>query len=502
MSKALLILFFPFFCLAQEGKMIRIVNAESLSFDKERGDAQVLRGNVICEHEGTFLHCDTALIYEHPNRMIASGHILITKGDSIRITSEKLEYDGRTKMAALQGNVRCVENDMTLTTNVLTFDVKRSIASYFSGGTLVNRENTLVSRNGHYYSGSKEAAFHYDVVLTNPDYTMRCDTLRYRVNSKTAFFLGPASIVSESDSIYCENGWYDTNREKARFSRNAVYVTGQQTLKGDSLVYDRLAGEGRAFRNVSLVDTSQKSVLYGQYIEYRKDSSEAFATDGAIYVRVVENDSLFLSADTLYHKDLDSVNNFVSAYHHVRIFKSNLQALCDSATVNSRDSLMQLFNNPVLWSGRMQATSRLIEVFIGKNTVKGFRLSGKAFMAEQVDSLDTEKFQQLSGKTIDGVITRDTMRKVTVTGNAEMLYYPKNDRNIIGLNKTVSSEIHVWFRNGEAERVTMMPKTTGNVDPLKDVNTENARLRGFTWMGQKRPRSRQDLRRPGRETPP
>src|SRR5687767_15140550 len=95
------------FAFAQgSSKMIRINHAESLSFDAEKHDAKVLKGNVICEHEGTLLHCDTALIYEEQNRMVAHGHVLITKGDSIRVSGEKLIYEGKTRLATLENNVK------------------------------------------------------------------------------------------------------------------------------------------------------------------------------------------------------------------------------------------------------------------------------------------------------------------------------------------------------------------------------------------------------------
>src|SRR5690348_12295042 len=104
-----------------QGKSIRIIQAASFSFDQEKTDAKILRGNVICEHEGALLYCDTAWIYEQTNRMTARGHILITKGDSIRVTGEKLAYEGKTKIATLENNVKCTEKDMVLTTNYLTF---------------------------------------------------------------------------------------------------------------------------------------------------------------------------------------------------------------------------------------------------------------------------------------------------------------------------------------------------------------------------------------------
>jgi len=489
----LLFLSCSLFSQEKKGKLIEIKQAESLSYDKEVTKAKILKGNVICEHEGALLHCDTAWFYDQENRMVAKGHILITKGDSIRITGDNLQYDGKTKIASLQGNVKCVEKDMTLTTPVLTFDIARSIANYYNGGTLVNKENTLVSKNGHYYSALKEAAFHYDVVLTNPDYKMNSDTLRYRLRNKTSYFLGPSIITSKTDYIYCENGWYDTEKEKSQFSRNAVLVTKQQKLRGDSLLYDRRLGVGKAFKNVTLTDTSQKSIIYGNYIEYRQKNSEALVTNKAIYARLLEKDTLFIAADTLYHRDLDSINNFLTAYHHVQIFKKDLQAAADSASLNTADSLLRLFRAPLLWFKNGQATARLIEVQIGKNAVKGFQLEGMAFLSQAADTIRYDKFNQLTAKRIEGFINSDTLRKVIATGNAEIYYYPKNKEKVSGLNKTSGSEIITLFKKGEVDKITMRPKTSGVVYPMRTVNIKNSVLKGFNWQYHKRPKSRADL---------
>jgi lipopolysaccharide export system protein LptA len=472
-------------------KTINIKHANSLSFDKDKSNAKVLTGNVVCEHDGAILNCDSALIYDGESKMQASGHIMITKGDSITVTGDKLFYDGKTKLATLENNVKCVEKDMILTTNHLTFDVGKSIANYYEGGTIVNKENTLTSKNGHYYSATKDLSFHYDVVLTNPDYKMKSDTLRYNTITKTAFFFGPSIIISKTDYIYCENGWYDTDKEKGQFSKNSLLVTAQQKLTGDSLFYDRNAQIGRAYRNVRLIDTTQKSIIFGGYAEFKQKKSEALITIDPIYARILNADTIFIAADTLYHRDLDSVDNFLNAYHHVKIFKSDMQAKADSASLNTKDSLLQLFKNPVLWSNRSQATSKLIKVYIGKNTINGFKLESNAFLIQQADTVD--KFNQLSGRSLEAFIRNDTIRKAIVLGNAEMLYYVTNKNKIAGLNKTTCSEINMWFKNEDIDRVTLKPKVEGLITPLKDVDPENAKIKGFNWQYDKRPKSKKEL---------
>jgi lipopolysaccharide export system protein LptA len=474
--------------LKGEAKKIIVKHAASLSYDASKSKSKVLRGDVVCEHEGAVLRCDTALLNDADNTMKATGRILITKGDSISVTADKLFYDAKKKLATLEGNVRCVERDMILTTNILNFHVGNSVASYYNGGKIVNRENTLVSKNGHYYSSSKELAFHHDVELVNPDYKMRSDTLRYNTVSRTAFFLGPSVITGKSDYIYCENGWYDTDKEFARFSRNAVLVTSQQKLTGDSLVYDRNQRYGRAYRNIRLTDTSQKSVIYGDYAEYREARSEAMITRKPVYARIFEGDTLFVAADTLFHRDIDSLNNFLSAYHNVRIFRKDLQGICDSAAYSSKDSLLQLFRNPVLWSNGAQATAKNIKIFTGSNTVKGFLMEGNAFLLQPADSF--QRYHQLSGKTIEAIVAQDTIRKAIVKGNAEVYYFPRSNNKTAGLNRLKSAEIILWFRHNEVLRSSIRPKTEGAVDPIREVDAAAARLKGFQLLYHKRPQSR------------
>jgi len=167
---------------ADGGKKIEIKHAGVLRFDKGI-NAKRLIGDVVCEHEGAVMKCDSAYLFDN-NSMDAFGKISIVKGDSIFVYGDKLHYDGATKLATLQDNVKCIEKDMTLTTNLMTYDVANSIANYYDGGTIINKENTLVSKNGHYYSATKDVAFKYDVELKNKDYTMRGDTLRYNTVTK------------------------------------------------------------------------------------------------------------------------------------------------------------------------------------------------------------------------------------------------------------------------------------------------------------------------------
>lgn len=496
-SFILLIMFSSFFGFSQtkakvDGKIVNI-KAKRLVYDKSLGiDARRLIGDVQWETEGAVMRCDSAYMYTDKN-VEAFGHISIIKGDSIFVYGDSLRYNATTKLANLKGNVRCIEKDMTLTTSTLIYDIGNSVASYYNGGTIVNKENTLTSKNGHYYSATKDLSFHYDVVLINPDYKMSGDTLRYNTISKTSYFLGPSIITSKENYIYCENGWYDTNKEVSRFSKNAVIIYKGQKLLGDSIFYDRKKGYGRATKNVQLIDTAHKSFIVGDFAEHFEKGNKAIVTGHAIYGRTIEADTLFMSADTLFYDQPDSLHSFVKAYKHVKIFKTNLQGLCDSLTYLVHDSLMTMYNSPILWTNNGQITSKLIKITAGQSGVKYFELMNNAIVIQKVDSLDDFKFNQIEGKRMEGYFTQDTIRKLNVIGNAQIIYYVKQKANYKGVNKTICSDLTVWFNNEGVDRATFRNKPESTVFPLAEVNDEEMRLKHFVWLEKKRPKKKNDI---------
>ncbi len=486
--------------LEKEGKLITIRHAKRLAFDQSLGlDARRLIGDVECEHDGAVMRCDSAYLFSD-KKLIAYGHISIIKGDSIFLYGDSLRYDATTKLANMKGNVRCIEKDMTLTTNTLIYDVGNSVASYYDGGKIVNKENTLTSKNGHYYSASKDLTFHYDVVLTNPDYKMRGDTLRYNTINKTSYFIGPSIITSKENYIYCENGWYDTENEISRFSKNAIIVSDKQKLTGDSIYYDRKKGYGRATKNVRIIDTTSQSqsIITGDFAEHYEKGNKSIVTGHAIYGRRIEKDTLFMSADTLFYEQPDSIRTFIKAFRHVKIYKTDLQGMCDSLTYLLHDSLMTMYNSPILWTNNGQVTAKLIKVTSGQSQIKYFELLSNAIVIQKVDSLDDKKYNQIEGRKIEGFFAKDSIgeqniKKLNVIGNAEIIYYVKQKKNYKGVNKTACSDLTVWFNVEGVDRTTFRNKPESTVYPLKDINDEDMRLKHFSWMENKRPKKKSDI---------
>ncbi len=250
-------------------------------------------------YQGTFkqdfstLTSDSAYFYPQDNAFDAFGHVNINQGDTLNIYSDKLNYNGNTKIALLTDNVRMVDKDATLTTNHLTYNTSTRIGTYTDGGKLVNKDNTLLSKNGYYFAFTRDSYFRYDVTLTTPDALIKTDTMRYNTGSKIAYFYGPTNIYStkgqkDRDTLYTENGNYNTVVEQAAFGKNNLYHSGTKSLKGDSLFYDKVKGYGRAVKHVTFADKEQKTIIKGNLGTYFKAEEKAIVTEDPYIVIVTE----------------------------------------------------------------------------------------------------------------------------------------------------------------------------------------------------------------------
>jgi lipopolysaccharide export system protein LptA len=278
----------------QKKSIVNLVSSSSSTGIKRNGK------DIIKVYRGTFkqdystLTSDSAYFYPQDNAFDAFGHIIINQGDTLNIYSDKLNYMGNTHTAILTDNVRMVDKDATLTTNHLTYNTATRIGTYTDGGKLVNKDNTLVSRTGYYFAYSRDSYFKYNVSLTTPDALVKTDTMRYNTGSKIAYFYGPTNIYStkgekkDRDTLYTENGTYNTSTEQANFGKKNLYRSGTKSLKGDSLIYDKLKGYGRAVKHVVFTDNEDKITLRGNLGTYIKAEERTIVTEDPYVIMVSE----------------------------------------------------------------------------------------------------------------------------------------------------------------------------------------------------------------------
>jgi lipopolysaccharide export system protein LptA len=483
----------PAWSFSQGTTKILLEHADSLVHSSTlRAEFQRLKGNVRLSHDSTILNCDSAFLNDEKNFVLAYGNVHIQVSDTLNLFGDSLNYDGNTRIAKIWMNVKLIDNETTLTTDTLSFDRTTEIASYIYWGKIVNDKNVLVSKHGYYHTKTKEFFFKEKVVLINPEYVMRSDTLMYNTVSKVAYFYGPSTIKGKEDSIYCENGWYNTRTDVARFRKNGWIYHLNQVLTGDSLYYERKTGYGQAFRHAMMIDTVQKTTLTGNYGELQRLAGFAFMTDSAMVQMVDKKDTLFMHSDTIYsHFDTNQNIKNILCYFKVKFFRKDLQGMCDSMSYHGRDSTLYLYHDPVLWSEKNQLTADSIKLTMLNSQIDSMILFNTAFI---ISKDDTNKFNQVKGRDMVGFFKNNELYKIKVMGNAESVYFAREeDHSLIGITKVYSSDMLIFVEKNQIKTITYQNQPKGGTYPEKDFSTYDLKLKGFKWIEGKRPLTKTDI---------
>ncbi len=514
----------PLLCFSanlQAETMLYLEHAQTLDFDETlHPDAQILRGDVMFKHDDAVMYCDSAYYYESRNSMDAFGNVRMVQGDTLFGYGDKLYYDGNTKFVRFRNNVRLVDKQTILTTDSLNYDRQNDLAWYFSGGMIVDSLNTLTSNWGQYRSGTKQALFKDNVRLMNSRFVMDADTLHYNTESHIANIVGETVIIYEEETtIYSTLGWYNTETEHSMLLNHSLIVNaGGSTMTGDTIYYDKQAGWGKALQNIEMTDSANHITLYGNYGEMYEygvhGQNSGFATDSAMLVDWSDStDYTYIHADSLFTEELqyklaqlievsdtlppdtlwkDTTYRQMRGFYGVRLYKTDLQAVCDSFIYNGRDSIMMLFGSPIAWSDNQQVSAEHIDIYIKNGVVDYAHSIGSALAIEQKH---TVCFNQLSGKEMFAYMREGKLRRIDVNGNAETVFYPQeDDGTFVGVNKTQSSFVSIFFsEDGKLEHATFTSATAGTLYPLQDLKYEERLLGGFFWAADVRPFSPDDV---------
>lgn len=477
---------------------VYLLHSDILRFNKEQNpDAQILIGNVRFRHDSAYMDCDSAYFYEARNSFEAFGNIKMQQGDTLFIYGDWLYYDGNSQIAMLRENVKMQNRNTILTTDSLNYDRVFNLGYFFDGGTLTDEENILTSDWGEYSPATKNAVFNYDVKLVNPKFTLTSDTLRYNSQTKIANIVGPSDIVSDQNHIYSELGFYNTTSGEAILLQRSVLTNQQRQLVGDSLFYNRNKGYGEAFRNVVMTDTENKNLLTGEYGFYDELKGNALVTDSALAINYSQNnDSLYMHGDTLrlitYNMNTDSVYRKTFVYHKVRIYKSDLQGVCDSLVFNSQDSCMTMYHDPIVWNGKQQLFGEEIRAYMNDSTIDWAHIINQAMSIEQMDSVH---YNQVSGKEIKAYFTGGDLRQVDVIGNVRLGYFPVDgkDSTLIGYITAESSLMNVYLLQRKVQKIKMTTQTDGVMYPMLQISEDKLYLPSFAWFDYIRPLNKDDV---------
>lgn len=486
----------------QKGKVF-LEHADLLTYDQARdSNTQLLSGNVQFRKGDMFMYCDSARFNEVTGSLDAFGSVRMEQGDTLFVYGDMLFYNGQTELAELRGEygnmVRLINRDVKLTTDVFFYDMLRDVGYYETGGTLTDKQNRLTSWQGYYYPATKDAFFYMDVKLTGPRQNdtlyMYTDSLTYNTGTAVAQLMCPTLIVNKDGEIHSSSGFYDTRTEVADlYGRSQVHMRRGNYLIGDTLFYDKAKGYGEAFGNMILTDSAKQSCISGDYGFYNELTDSSFVTGMALAKEYSnENDTLYLHADTIIaYMEPDSMR-VTNAFRKVRFYRSDIQGLCDSMSIVERDSVLYMYDFPVLWSGQRQIMGNIIWVHMQDSTADWARMPQTGIVGEHIEE---DCYNQMMGSDMTAWMNDTVLSRVYAEGNIQVIMFPQeNDSTYNKFSYVESSFMDADFDSvGQVKRVKMWPETTGKVTPLYLAKRNSYFLPKFRWYEILRPLDPEDV---------
>ncbi len=499
----------------KEGTRIILDHADLLSYDAAlRPSVQLLRGNVQFRHGNAVMTCDSAYLNEEQQLFEAFGDVHMIQGDTVHMYARYLFYDGVTRLAKLRQNVHLANKTTDLYTDSLDYDRVADIAYYFEGGTITDAQSTLTSDYGQFLPATNDAEFRYNVKLVNDRTTITTQHLFYNTHTRISSYEGETLIKSDSGQIISTRGIYDVGKEVGILLDRSQVYSGARSLLGDSIYYDGQKQFGEAFGHMILTDTAQKATLFGDYGYFDNPKNYAFATSRAHAEEYSQKDTLYVTADTLelisrsirdqvklaeLRSDTtkskpDTMQRYLRAYRHVRVFRKDAQAVSDSMSYISSDSLLGLYGKPILWSENRQLSGDTTLFYFRGKKLDYVDVLGNSLAVEHLDSVDY--YNQLSGNQLRAYLQDSTVREILLQGSVESIYYMKeeNSNDYNGLNRMTSSTMHVFLDSGTVKKSIWTGPVEGKAYPLEMAETpEVNRLKNFLWASDRRPMRKEDI---------
>lgn len=474
------------------------------------------------------------LHYDVANKIASYLNGAMLSNGKSQLSSQKGYYYVNLNEIRFKGNVLVTDPDFTVRTDTMLFNTELNTA-YFVAPTLISeRESRIYCESGFYdiendfaefdknpqyarkdqkgratkmiWQGVTEEYILQDsAYIEEPGKIVQANVIRYNATTEIATLVGNAFYKDSTRTITGERLKYDSRNEQYAIQGRGTLSDPPNIIEADSLQFNDQLGNGVAEGNVIWQDTSSKLIVLAHRIDYNQQSDYLHAFGSCfpsnpsgrpLLKTLIESDTLYLAADTLVAYSQDSTNKTrnILAYRDVRIFKKDLQAISDSLSFSTADSIFWFYKikaNPLIWSDTSQFSADTVKMALRDKKLDKIWLRENTFVT---NSEDGRLFNQIKGRYNTAYFKENELREMLVDGNAEAVYYALDDkRAYIGVNQTKCAEMKLYFGNNQVNSIKFYSTPQGTFSPIKKEGSSGRKLEGFTWELNRRPSSVADI---------
>ena len=506
----------------QQGDSLNVFS-DSLHYNGDRKIANLYRG-VVLENNGQRLFTDYLTYNLDKKAATYTDGAILTDGET-QLKSKIGYYYLDAEQAYFKEDVTIVDEDFELRADTLAFNTSTKVATFLGPTRIDQGESKIYCEAGYYDIANDKAEFRQNAQYSKGTQTAEADLMVYDGIKDEVVLEGNAFFVDEDTKAKADKITFNQQTNETTLSGNAFYEDDEQSIKADVIVYnektkkivtngnavlinppqyleaenidfDEETGMGVATGNVFWQDSAQQVIIRCDTANYIKDEDYLKAYgERTLLISILDEDSLFLTTDTLEYSrgenfELDSAKQFI-AFKDVRMLKSDFQAVCDSLVFTQTDSTFYFYDDPVIWSDTTQFSADSIRMKMSEGKLDSIFLIEKSFI---INSPDNYFYNQIKGRDIVALFQDNEVYEMDVYGNAESVYYLIDDNDAyIGVNKTVCSDMVVYFGDNKVEKIKCFPNPKANLVPMRKADHEAIKLEGFNWIIDRRPLLFSDL---------
>jgi len=444
-------------------------------------------------------------VYRLNDKQATFKENVVVTGEDFKLITDSLIYQTETQMTTYPGPVRILKDTSEIYSEKGWFDLDDQRgdfiqnAQYLSGTT--RAEADTISYDGALDIVTLKSIGKLSKYYSEKD-TAIAQIITYDKKNEAFTLKGDAYYKSKDNEVKGMEIFYDKKEEKFKTEGRSTVSDPPMIITSDQLDYSKKSKYGIADGEVIWQDTSAKTTVYADHLRYKGEDNYMIAyndVDRPMFTSLVGEDTLYLKADTLRSfrilTAIDSLTTDTTDYfvgeRNVRMFKNDMQMICDSLNYNLTDSIFTFFRNPYVWSDSTQIAGDTIQIFMKNKNIDQLNVLSNGTV---ISSDDLVFFNQIKGRQIECSFVEGKMRKMFVDGNAEVVYYlTDSEKAYIGVNRTESSYVHFLMADNKITDIRFYTESTSNVVPMGKADHEKLKVKGFYWNMIFRPLSIDDL---------
>ncbi|MBR2225138.1 MAG: hypothetical protein IJ884_05055 [Bacteroidales bacterium] len=454
-------------------------------------------------------------------------------------------YDSKARLFVFNDRVNMYMDTTFVKTSRLEYRSDINTA-YFGYGTDMWQDDNMLSANDGWYDRDKELFFfRRNVHLLTKDQETWSDTLYYHRALNDVELIGQVEVLDTTRNVFALAGMmeYTDSVSRVKMTRTpAIIGISEEEEKRDTVWFgaDTIVYRGVKRHKVDSLwkvdaDKRLKDLTGDPVSEYRRKAAEEAAKAAAEAAKEDPNAQAGrdrgpggapggkpggaaeketpktdegqtpevpdeatkappapdTTAAAPPQIDTSQIS-FLWATSRVKLFRDDIQMSCDSLAYNDLDSLVRLYQDPLIFNeGNRQYAADSIYVVIKNKRAERARLMSDAFITTQEDTLCYDQIK--STEMMAYFDSTRTLQRFDALGGATALFFLTENDALATVNKVESKMLYALFDQGNLDKIYYFDNAKNDAYPIVQLPKDERYMKGFRWDPERKPRGPEDI---------